>query len=120
MSLSQCDRVNVFLNDLESVDSDRYAIVLKLRTLFMKHKVTCAEDIKYGGLVFMVANELVGGIFVYDKHMSVEFSQGAEFEDVNGILEGKGKFRRHVKIREFSDVKKKNVKTFVGMALTSV
>ena len=56
---------------------------------------------KYGGEVLACDpdsdKKFVGGIYVYKDHVSLEFSQGALFDDPDGRLEGKGKGRRHLK-----------------------
>ena len=51
------------------------------------------EEIKYGGLVYIIDNRLFSGIFLRNNHISIEFDNGAD-----KLLEGKGKFRRHLKI----------------------
>ncbi|MEM9780308.1 MAG: DUF1801 domain-containing protein, partial [Pseudomonadota bacterium] len=47
---------------------------------------------KYGGKVFAPDptddRSIVGGVFAYKDHVSVEFSQGATFDDPEGHLEG--------------------------------
>lgn len=76
---------------------------------------------KYGGTVFMTdvdsPSTLVGGVFVYADHLSLEFSNGATFTDPDGRLEGKGKARRHLKLRALSDIDDKDVVGFLRQAL---
>ena len=78
---------------------------------------------KYGDTVFVTNPDapetigLVGGVFKYKEHISVEFSRGADFRDPEGLLEGKGKTRRHVKLRALSDLDEKNVTGFLKQAL---
>ena len=67
------------------------------------------EEIKYGGLVFIINDILFCGIFVRKKHISVEFVKGAEMQDPDNFLEGSGKFGRHIKIFQYEDVKNKKV-----------
>ena len=40
----------------------------------------------------------------FKAHVNVGFFRGAEFSDPNGLLEGTGKFMRHVKLRPEGDV----------------
>jgi hypothetical protein len=40
----------------------------------------------------------------FTSHVNVGFFRGAELADVDGLLEGTGKFMRHVKLRTASDV----------------
>ena len=78
---------------------------------------------KYGGQVLVLDpnddKKFVGGIFTYKDHVSLEFSEGAGFDDPNGHLEGKGKNRRHLKFRALEDVDTKDTKMFLKQALKS-
>jgi len=55
-----------------------------------------------------------GGLFVYKSHISFEFSMGVNMKDPKHELEGKGKFRRHLKIKSLQDIKDKNVQFYVN------
>lgn len=75
---------------------------------------------KYGGTVFLTdpdtPSSLAGGVFSYSDYVSVEFSHGATFADPDNMLEGKGKARRHVKLRGLSDLESKDVAGFLAQA----
>lgn len=75
---------------------------------------------KYGGEVFCVDPDddkaFVGGIFANKAHVSLEFSQGASFDDPAGQLEGTGKHRRHLKLRTVGDVDAKGTKALLKQA----
>ncbi|WP_419834449.1 DUF1801 domain-containing protein [Endozoicomonas atrinae] len=75
------------------------------------------EDIKYGGLVFLKGKQLIGGLFFYQSHASIEFSEGANLSDPDSTLEGKGKLRRHIKITSCGDIQTRNVSSYVKEAL---
>ena len=76
---------------------------------------------KYGGEVLACDldsdKKFVGGIYVYKDHVSLEFSQGASFDDPDGALEGKGKNRRHLKFEVVEDVTGKGAIGFLKQAL---
>ena len=75
---------------------------------------------KYGGEMIVPNSDddsFVGGIFVYKKHVSLEFSQGASFDDSREFLEGEGKERHHLKLQSVEDVKNKNARAFLRQAL---
>lgn len=86
---------------------------------------TLAPDVtfqaKYGGEVMVpdpdMPKAFVGGVFVYKDHVSVEFSQGATFDDPGGHLDGKGKARRHVKLHALSDIDGKALASYLRQAL---
>jgi hypothetical protein len=75
---------------------------------------------KYGGEVMIpdakAPTAIVGGIYVYKDYVSVEFSNGAGFDDPGGVLEGKGKARRHVKLRTLEDLATRTVAQFLKQA----
>lgn len=45
-----------------------------------------------------------GYVNVFTRHLNAGFFRGAELDDPDGLLEGDGKFMRHVKIRPEHDV----------------
>lgn len=76
---------------------------------------------KYGGHV-MCPNvgddkSFVGGIFSYKDHVSLEFSKGIDLDDPDGLLEGSGKFRRHLKLRQVQDITDKQAVKFLKQVL---
>ena len=77
---------------------------------------------KYGGEVLVHGPEsdkkFVSGIYVYKDHVSLEFSQGASFDDPDGRLEGKGKGRRHLKLAKVEDAMGKDADRFLKQALS--
>jgi len=56
----------------------------------------------------------IAGIFSYKNHVSLEFSRGHELSDPEQILEGNGKFRRHIKLQTFEQIKEKQLKFFIA------
>ena len=81
MGNSNNRKVDDFLADIASVSAERYDVLVAIRQLFLDADEALEEDVKYGGLVFNLNNELIGGIFIYKQHMSIEFSNGASFSD---------------------------------------
>lgn len=116
MTFSENQKVEEFLADILLVSAEKSETIESIRKIFLNSNQNFTEDIKYGGLIFNLKNILVGGIFTYNKHISIEFSDGFEFSDPSDILEGNGKKRRHIKIFEKQDVKDKNVSFFVKQA----
>lgn len=78
----------------------------------------------YGGTMIEVINgdpkTRVGGFFVYKTHVSVEFSEGASLDDPKQLLEGSGKFRRHIKLRSVEDIDTKDCKGFLEQAIAQI
>lgn len=106
-------KIKKFIEDVESIDGTKADTLVLLRKLILKIALDSKEEIKYGGLVFIVDTKLICGIFIRKNHISVEFSFGAKMLDPSKFLEGSGKHRRHLKIFSKSDIKDKKVKYYV-------
>jgi hypothetical protein len=74
----------------------------------------------YGGKVFETtpgdASTMVCGHFIYKAHVGLEFGAGYRLEDADGLLEGSGKHRRHLKLRSVGDIADKDVPGFLRQA----
>lgn len=74
----------------------------------------------YGGLVFELEDAVhktqIGGVFISKKHVSFAFANGYLMDDPDGLLEGGGKYRRHLKLRSFNDIDDKNLTGFFKQA----
>ncbi|WP_294347439.1 DUF1801 domain-containing protein [Prosthecochloris sp.] len=109
--------VEAHMHDIQKHSFEFHDIVAGVRSLFLKTCPDLSEAVKYGGIVFLKDRELTGGIFVYKEHVSVEFSHGASFHDPDAILEGKGKYRRHIKLRGgLEEVSEKRVTVMIAQA----
>ena len=117
---SSNQKVKGFLNDIQSTSPDSFRIIEAIQTIFFVENSELIDDIKYGGIIFDVANQLIGGIYLYKEHISIEFSDGASFKDPSNLLEGKGKIRRHLKIHNFDDIQGKDARFFIKQAVKSV
>ena len=101
-----------FIDNIEILDSIKYQILNKLREVVFDKYPKVRERIMYGGIMFSLKEDF-GGVFVYEKHISFEFSDGYRFNDTENILEGKGKYRRHLKLKSLDDIETKKVDYFV-------
>ncbi len=101
-----------FIDKIENQDDTKFKILNKLREIVFDNSPKVQERMMYGGIMFS-SSEDFGGVFVYDKHISFEFSFGYKFDDPNNLLEGKGKYRRHLKLKSIDDIEIKNVDYFV-------
>lgn len=113
----QAQKVSEFIQDIQSISPEQAEIIEQVRVLFHQAHQELLEDIKYGGLVFFQSDSLIGGIFPYQKHLSIEFSHGADFADPDGLLEGKGKLRRHLKLRKNQDIETKKARFYIQQAI---
>lgn len=63
----------------------------------------CGDDVREvlhdGHPTACVADAAFAYVNAFQSHVNVGFFRGAELPDPNGLLEGTGKFMRHVKLR---------------------
>lgn len=118
MSSSECNEIRDFISDIQSINPEHAEIIKLVSDLFIDEYSGLVSGIKYNGLVFFQDKTLIGGIFPYKNHLSIEFSNGAHFDDPSSVLEGKGKKRRHLKIYGVGDIVAKNAKYLVKQAVS--
>jgi len=101
-------------------EATKTAIVDQLNELIIDLIPDATMRPMYGGTVIeMIKNDpksRIGGVFIYADYVSLELSNGASFSDPDAVLEGKGKFRRHVKLRALDDLIKKDCKGLLRQA----
>lgn len=110
------ERVEKFLADILILSTELHAIVQKLRAIILSSHPGVTEEVKYGGILFSTSVAFCG-VFSHTHHVSLEFSDGARLADQQRVLEGAGKHRRHIKLRELNDIEAKRVSEYVKLAL---
>ncbi len=117
MKKSENEEVQKFLNEIKIIDAEKSDILIEMRQIIFNFFPKTDERIMYGGIVFFLNDEMFSGLFLNKKHITLEFSKGFLMEDTNSHLEGKGKYRRHIKIKVLEDIVNKNVRFFVKQAV---
>ena len=113
MAHSKNIEVQRFLDQVSLIDESKYNLVKNMRDIVFKLNRNIEERMMYGGIMFSLDEEDICGLFVRKNHISFEFATGYKMNDPHEILEGSGKYRRHLKIRTEEDVLKKDVQFFV-------
>ena len=108
-------KVKNLLNDWQISNPALYEIANSVRTKIGQLVDTVGEEVKDSGILF-AAPEPFCGIFVYKQHVTVEFGHGAEMADPHGLLEGKGKGRRHLKLHTLEDIENKHLTDHLRLA----
>jgi hypothetical protein len=84
----------------------------------------CGDDVREllhdGHPTACVDDAAFGYVNVFTAHVNVGFFRGAEIADPNGLLEGAGKFMRHVKLRPEQDVDAAALKKLIETAYTDM
>jgi hypothetical protein len=80
----------------------------------------CGDDVREllhdGHPTACVADAAFGYVNSFKAHVNVGFFRGAEIADPEGLLEGTGKFMRHVKLSPESDVNVTALKMLIKSA----
>lgn len=114
---SKNEKVQTLLNDLQFIDSEKYSTLNKLRKMVFKYHPKSEERMMYGGILYYINNEGFCGLFTRKNHISIEFGTGFKMKDPNKLLEGNGKFRRHLKIKSTEELKSKEVEFYIKQAI---
>jgi hypothetical protein len=67
-----------------------------------------------------IADAAFAYVNAFNAHVNVGFFRGAELSDPNGLLEGTGKFMRHVKLRPDREVDATALLTLINAAYTDM
>ena len=84
----------------------------------------CGDDVREllhdGHPTACVDDAAFGYVNVFKAHVNVGFFRGAEIADPDGMLEGNGKFMRHVKLRPEHDVDATALRKLIKTAYTDM
>lgn len=84
----------------------------------------CGDDIREllhdGHPTACVVDAAFGYVNVFKDHVNVGFFRGAEIADPDGLLEGTGKFMRHVKLSPEKDVEPAALTKLIETAYTDM
>ncbi len=85
---------------------------------------TCGDDVREllhdGHPTACVGDAAFAYVNAFKAHVNVGFFRGAELADPNGLLEGTGKFMRHVKLRPEGDVDARALMRLIETAYTDM
>ena len=83
---------------------------------------TCGDEVREllhdGCPVACLGDVPFGYVNVFTAHVNVGFFQGASLRDPAGLLEGTGKFMRHVKLSPETEVDREALKDLIRSAYT--
>lgn len=91
-------------------------IVAMLRELMRECAPHAIEKISYG-LPMWIGNSTLAWISPTKQDITFGFTFGAEFEDRYGLLKGRGKNAKHVKIRKLADANREALRYYIQQAL---
>jgi hypothetical protein len=109
-------KVERLLQDLQLTHPDLHAVVQAVRATVRGVAPAASEKLMYGGILFSAPQQFCG-VFAYSTHVTMEFGRGAELDDPHRVLEGKGKFRRHIRLQAVADITSKHLSHYIAQAL---
>ncbi|MCW7538023.1 DUF1801 domain-containing protein [Aquabacterium sp. A7-Y] len=110
--------ITTLLQDIRLVNEMGHQVMERARRQVLAVGDGVTEEVKYGGILFSRGVPFCG-LFCYTSHVSLEFSHGAALPDEQGLLEGKGKQRRHLKLQSLNDLESKHVEHYVALAYSA-
>lgn len=108
-------KIDQFLDDLQRSHPDHHELVQQLRQIALAVAPDISERIMYGGIMVSGPDDFCG-FFSYKNHVSIEIGRGCDLTDDHGVLEGAGKLRRHIKVRNLGDLETKHVRDYIAQA----
>jgi len=112
------------LEFLHRYETGVQSLALGLRTVVHEELAPCHEyifDIRSKVVLVYAATEriIADGICVigvHARHATLMFHRGKSLDDPDGLLEGRGKAMRHLKLTRLSDLDRREIRTFLRQA----
>jgi hypothetical protein len=92
------------------------SIVSAIRKLMSEEAPKAKEIMSYGIPAYKM-RLIIAVISPTKKGITLAFSRGADFEDKYGLLEGKGKKSKNVRMSTMSDINEEAVKYYIRQAI---
>ncbi|MGH2363003.1 MAG: DUF1801 domain-containing protein [bacterium] len=80
------------------------AIIRALRRFVKRVQPGLSETVKWGNGCWVGSDGPVAYVYSGQDHVQFGFFRGATLDDPKGLLEGKGRYVRHTKLRAPSDI----------------
>ena len=93
------NEIEILLEEFELLNSDLASIIYSIRQMVLEIAPASQEKKMYGGIIYSTPGRMFCGLFMRKNHVSVEFDLGHLLEDKEKLLEGSGKYRRHLQIQ---------------------
>ncbi len=91
-------------------------IIRALRTLVKRVAPELQESVKWGNGCWVLGKVPVAYVYSAADHVQFGFFRGSALNDPRGLLNGEGKFVRHIKIRKRSDIDERAFGTLLRQA----
>ncbi len=89
-------------------DQEKEILIRELNATILKAVPKASVVGKYGGTLYTLKPDekesQFCGLFPYKDHVQLAFSQGTLLKDPSSLLQGAGKFRRHINFLKMTDI----------------
>lgn len=96
--------------------SENQIIIRELRKLVKRVTPSLVETVKWGNGCWMKERQNLAYVYSATDHVQFGFFGGAVLKDPKALLEGSGKYLRHVKVRTPADIDEIAFATFLRQA----
>lgn len=97
--------------------SDQIHIIDKLRSLVSDVSPNLVETSKWGNAAWLKKDLPIIYIHTKADHMQFGFFAGANLPDPENLLQGNGKYVRHIRINSISDINKNKFSSLIQSAI---
>jgi hypothetical protein len=104
---------------LKDQSSRNQAIIRGLRRLVKRVEPGLSEAVKWGNGCWVGGSGPVAYVYSAPDHVQFGFFRGSSLKDPRGLLEGKGRYVRHTKVREPSEIDERSFAAFLRQAVRS-
>ena len=91
-------------------------VIRALRTFVKRVAPQLQESVKWGNGCWVQGKVPVAYVYSALDHVQFGFFGGSSLKDPSGLLEGEGKYVRHIKVRRRSDIDEKKFGTLLRQA----
>jgi hypothetical protein len=93
------------------------AVIRKLRAFVKRVAPRLEESVKWGNGCWLSEDAPIAYVYAASDHTQFGFTAGAALDDPHGLLEGAGKWVRHVKLRKGSDLDESALASLLRQAI---
>ena len=108
-----------FNDYLKDQNPKNQAIIGALRRFVKRVEPKLTETVKWGNGCWVGSNGPVAYVYSATGYVQFGFFNGASLEDPKGLLEGKGKYVRHTKVREAFEIDERAFAALLKQASSS-
>jgi hypothetical protein len=103
---------------LDDQTPNNQAIIRSLRLFVKRMKLGLKEAVKWGNGCWVGQSGPVAYVYAGDEYVQFGFFSGSSLDDPKGLLNGKGKYVRHAKVRAGSEIDRVAFAELLKQAIT--